>query len=141
MSSEAGWLGLAVLVALVAGCESPAPVSVPAPELANTLRWLTASERHNFGFDAYRSASEEGPFERITPEPIAGQGTADVRTDYELVDRDIEPGRDYYYYIESISIDGRRRRFTPVIHVPGKGVGSYEFSTCRSDVSPCGHVP
>ena len=35
----------------------------------------------------------------------------------------IEPGRDYYYYVESISLDGRRRRFTPVIHAPKKGVG------------------
>ena len=29
-------------------------------------------------------------------------------------------GKDYYYYVESISMSGQRKRFTPVIHAPAR---------------------
>jgi hypothetical protein len=90
--------------------ESTAP---PAP-LANTIRWQTATEVENFGFDVYRGDSEEGPFVRLTERPIAGAGTSDVPTRYEFVDDTIEPETAYYYYVESISTGGVRERFTPV---------------------------
>lgn len=88
--------------------------------LANTLRWATASEIDNFGFDVYRADSEDGPFERLTDRPIEGAGTADVPTDYAYVDETIVRGRDYFYYVESISMDGQRSRFTPIIRAAAK---------------------
>lgn len=89
-------------------------------ELANTLRWTTASEQDNFGFDIYRGDSAEGPFERISQRPVPARGSADTPTEYRYVDRDIEAERAYYYYVESISIHGRRERFTPVMRAPPK---------------------
>lgn len=86
----------------------------------NKLRWSTASEVDNFGYDIYRSLSEEGPFERITETPIAGAGTTDEVSEYVFVDDAIEPHTEYFYYVESISRGGARRRFTPVIRAAAK---------------------
>jgi hypothetical protein len=86
----------------------------------NTLKWTTASEVDNFGFDIYRALSEDGPFERITAEPIPGAGTIDEPQNYVFIDDKIDPTRDYYYYIESISLGGVREVFSPVIRAPAK---------------------
>jgi hypothetical protein len=134
-----GWTTIAVAV-LCAACattgkdagdiptdpQGPSPETLPAtaPEseepLENTLRWTTASEVDNFGFDIYRSTSEDGPFERMTAEPLPGAGTVDEPQEYVWVDSDIDPERDYWYYIESISIDNVRERFSPIIRAPAK---------------------
>ena len=81
---------------------------------------ITASEVENFGYDVYRATSEAGPFERLTPSPILGAGTTDSASRYEFVDTGIEPTQTYWYYVESISVAGRRERFTPVYEAPPK---------------------
>ncbi len=83
-------------------------------DIKNTIRWATASEVENFGYDVYRGESEEGPFVRLTAKPVAGAGTSDEPHKYAYVDRDIDPTKDYWYYVESISYSGVRERFTPV---------------------------
>lgn len=88
--------------------------------LVNSLKWTTASEVDNFGFDIYRGTSEDGPFERMTAEPLAGAGTVDEPQHYVWVDDTIDPEQDYWYYIESITIDNVRERFSPVIKAPAK---------------------
>lgn len=129
----------ALLLALVAlstmGCGStappaPAPVQTPAPlqtaapgvvpaaptpPYKNTVRWSTASEVDNFGYDVYRGTSAEGPFERLTKDPIPGAGTTDEPQKYSFVDENIDPYTTYFYYVEAISLTGVRERFTPVI--------------------------
>ncbi len=94
------------------------PESVPPtdanPKYANTLKWSTASEVDNFGFDVYRAEREEGPFTRINPEPIGGAGSTDQANFYQYVDDTINPYLTYYYYIESISLGNERERFTPI---------------------------
>jgi hypothetical protein len=125
-------------VVVAAGCASsggsdPDPAPLPSDEvqqgaaeepvdepLANTLKWTTASEVDNFGFDIYRSLSEDGPFDRITSEPLAGAGTTDEPQKYVFVDDDIDPSMDYFYYIESISLGGVREVFSPIIRAPAK---------------------
>ncbi len=96
---------------------SPAPAaspSAPAPPYRNTVRWTTASEVDSFGFDVFRGESEAGPFVRLNAKPIAGAGTSDESHSYAFVDDTIDPTKDYYYYVESISITGEREKFTPV---------------------------
>jgi len=103
--------------------ESPAVPDDRAPveePLENRLKWSTATEVDNFGFDIYRSTSEDGPFDRITSQPIPGAGTVDEPSYYEFVDDTIDPGVDYYYYVESISVDGIRETFSPIIRAPAK---------------------
>lgn len=96
--------------------ESAAPAAgpPPAPAYGNSIKWKTASELDNFGYDVYRGESPEGPFERINPRVIEGAGTTDEPTAYEYVDRGVDPRKTYYYYVESISMDGVRKRFTPI---------------------------
>ncbi|MCB9398749.1 MAG: hypothetical protein H6510_13125 [Acidobacteria bacterium] len=84
---------------------------------SRTIRWTTASEQDNFGFDIYRGESEEGPFERITKTPISGAINSDEPHQYSYVDATIDPNKAYFYYVESIAMNGSRERFTPVIPV------------------------
>jgi hypothetical protein len=94
--------------------------SAPQEPLVNTIRWTTASEVENFGFDIYRSTNEDGPFERITKDPIPGAGTTDEPQSYVYVDDTIDPSQGYYYYLESISMQGMRERFSPINYSPPK---------------------
>jgi len=100
--------------------QQAAPEDAPEEPPVNTLKWTTASEVDNFGFDIYRSLSEDGPFDRITAEPLPGAGTIDEPQNYVFVDAEIDPSNDYFYYIESISLGGIRERFSPVIRAPAK---------------------
>jgi hypothetical protein len=129
--TRAGWWLVAWGIAGAAACTT-APsadekeAAVPTPKVereappVNTLKWTTASEVDNFGFDVYRSNSEDGPFERITAMPIPGAGTTDEPQSYVWVDDTIDPRQDYYYYIESISMASQREPFSPVIRAPAK---------------------
>lgn len=104
--------------------------------LENTLRWKTASEVDNFGFDVYRGPSPDGPFERITAEPIPGAGTTDEPQYYVFVDDTIEAGRPYWYFVESISMMGARERFTPVFEAKAKGGEETGAEEARPSVGP-----
>jgi hypothetical protein len=93
--------------------------AAPADPLpSRTIKWSTASEQDNFGFDVYRGESEEGPFVRLNAQPIAGAGNSDEPHHYRYVDETIAVDKAYFYYVESISMNGTRERFTPVISVP-----------------------
>ena len=117
---------LALAVASVAAAQmappaAPSPAGSPSPgPLSNTLKWSTASEVENFGYDVYRAEKEDGPFVRINAKPIAGAGTLDEPRFYEYVDTDIDPTKGYFYYVESISLKGVREKFTPVIKAKPK---------------------
>lgn len=87
----------------------------------SVLRWRTASEIANFGFDVYRSRSPDGPFRRITELPIAGAGNADTPRSYSYADLDVEACEVYFYYVESISMEGEREPFTPVVRARPQG--------------------
>lgn len=124
-------LTMILAASLLSGCASsrggadsvgpgtPADAANSEP-LLNRLKWSTATEVDNFGFDIYRSLSEDGPFERVTSTPIPGAGTVDAPRSYVYEDVEIDPTRDYYYYVESISLDGVREQFSPVIKAKAK---------------------
>ena len=97
--------------------EPPQPADTP---YANTLRWITASEVDNFGFDVYRAESPDGPFRRVTKTPVPGAGTRDEPSKYAYTDDTIKPDIAYYYYVESISMSGQRENFTPTFKAPMK---------------------
>jgi hypothetical protein len=115
------------LLVLLNACASSPPnrQSDAAPQAAqalqNVIRWSTASEVDNFGYDVFRGPTEEGPFERVNDTPIAGHGTTDVPQNYEFRDTSIAPLTAYFYYVESISLQGDRERFTPVFQSRPKG--------------------
>ncbi len=102
------------------GCGSQA--SVPADKrVANNVHWTTASEEENFGYDVFRSSvGEKGPFDKLTTQPILGNGTTDETHEYKYNDDAIDPCKDYWYYVESITTSGVREKFTPVFRAPAK---------------------
>jgi fibronectin type 3 domain-containing protein len=102
--------------------------------LVNRIKWRTAREFRNFGYDVYRSENKKDPFSKITAQIILGHGTTDTIHSYQFEDKDIEPCIIYYYYIESISEDGERRRYSSVRRAPLKdaaGSRVYDASACN----------
>ncbi|MCP4655091.1 MAG: hypothetical protein GY856_06685 [bacterium] len=115
---------------LLAGISTAAEeVKSPGEPETNTLKWSTASEVDNFGFDVYRSESEDGPFTRLNADPVLGAGTTDEISHYEYVDDTIDPHKIYFYYVESISMGGVREKFTPTYEVPAKIKAAEEDET------------
>ncbi len=94
--------------------EAPPPSLPSGKPYDNTIKWATASEVDNFGFDVYRGDSPDGPFERLNAETIEGGGTTDEPRNYKFIDDTIDPYKTYYYYVEAISMNSVRERFTPV---------------------------
>jgi hypothetical protein len=90
------------------------------PNYSNNIRWATAVELDNFGFDVFRGEHEEGPFIRLNEETIAGAGTTDEPSYYLFVDKTNDPHKVYYYYVESISMSNVREHFTPVFRAKAK---------------------
>jgi hypothetical protein len=94
---------------------------LPADDrVANTARWSTASEQNSFAFDVYRGDTEKGEFAKINKDSILGAGTTDETHKYQYRDDTIDPCKDYYYYVESISTQGAHEKFTPTFHAPAK---------------------
>ena len=102
------------------GCGSQAEVAADK-RVVNGVHWTTASEEENFGYDVFRSSvGEKGPFEKLTKQPMLGNGTTDETHEYRYADDAIDPCKDYWYYVESIGTNGAREKFTPVIHAKAK---------------------
>lgn len=124
------FLSLLLLCGTVVAQEEKDPAASPpqsaeksteeAETYANTLRWSTASEVDNFGFNVYRGDSEDGPFVRLTEDPIPGAGTTDAPSRYSYADDTIDPRKAYWYYVESLSMGGEIERFTPVFRAKPK---------------------
>jgi hypothetical protein len=97
-------------------------VDAPAEKrVVNNVHWTTASEEENFGYDVFRSSvGEKGPFDKLTKQPILGNGTTDETHEYKYGDDAIDPCKDYWYYVESINTDGSREKFTSVFRAPAK---------------------
>lgn len=108
--AAAAWLGLATL----AGAQNtPSPAPAGAPEKKVTLKWTTASEVDNYGYFVWRGDSEEGTFTQMNKRAIPGAGNSDTPTQYVWEDRDVELNRVYWYYLESVSVQGVREKFSP----------------------------
>jgi hypothetical protein len=94
---------------------------IPADErIANTPKWSLASEQDNFGFDVYRGDAENAEFVKLNKDPILGAGTTDETQKYQYRDDSIDPCKDYWYYVESISTSGVREKMTPTFKAPAK---------------------
>lgn len=88
--------------------------------LANTPKWSLASEQDNFGFDVFRGDTEKGEFAKLNKDPILGAGTTDETKKYSWRDDTIDPCKDYWYYVESISTTGVREKMTPTFKAAAK---------------------
>lgn len=77
------------------------------------LEWSLGGDDPAVGFHVLRASSLSGPFTRLTTEPLTGG------PDYGFDDSTVEPGRDYWYQLEAIEVDGSLTRFGPYRATPG----------------------
>lgn len=81
------------------------------------LRWTTASETENYGFQVWRAASEAGPYTRITPALIEGAGTTSSEHRYEFLDAEVAGGGSYFYKLQDIDYSGQAAWHGPIAAV------------------------
>jgi len=81
-----------------------------------TLRWRSRAEDRVYGYIVYRARRADGPFRRLSVEivHVDREQPGPVR-EYAYVDRDVEAGATYHYYLDVIGEDGRKRRFSDVV--------------------------
>ena len=98
----------------------PLPVTLSRfrPERTDTgqvvIKWTTASEKDNAGFNILRSQQRQGQFVRLNPKLIPGAGTTSERHTYTWKDTTASPQVVYYYRLEDISFSGKRRQLGTV---------------------------
>jgi hypothetical protein len=137
--SRGGWYVCGPAAAAIAGllacrsAQAPAPPAPPSPSPApaatvqpsaaeaphNTLTWKT-DDVSNFGYDIYRAESEAGPFVKVNAEPVPGTLKPGKVQTFQYEDRAIDPRKDYWYYVECITLQGERLKFTPTLRAPAK---------------------
>jgi hypothetical protein len=95
--------------------DAPLPVQLvaftaTANRLAAELRWSTATETNNYGFEIERRRVESST-SNLNPEPwrrvgfVPGAGTSTSPQEYSFVDAGLSPGR-YAYRIKQVDNDG-----------------------------------
>ena len=112
---------LAAAVA-VAGDDNPSPTPTPLPDAAEAssphvlLEWSAAREDGVYGYLIYRAERREGPFRRLNLDIVHARpdGPGGVSS-YRYVDADVEPGRTYYYYLDTLTMSGLKQRLSGVI--------------------------
>ena len=85
-----------------------ADFSTSRTEAGVVIKWATASEVDNAGFNLRRSLTRDGGFTLLNTALIAGAGTTGERQEYTFTDASAEPGVEYYYQIEEVAFDGKR---------------------------------
>lgn len=82
------------------------------------LKWSTSTEVDNYGFLVHRTekeGAEPETFPVVTPKVIPGAGNSEVPQSYTWDDHDVVMGTTYYYWLESISTQGVKEKFSPVL--------------------------
>ena len=83
------------------------------------ISWVTKTEYQTAGFNLYRGTSPDGEFAQINDRLIPSQGNPATGASYTYHDRAIETGRTYYYRLEEVEYDNRRRLYDlPSLHAP-----------------------
>lgn len=112
-----GRLELAFVLSLLAAAGAGAadePMAAAEPPQAK-LHWSAIDGQHCYGYLVYRATDRQGPFLRLNRElvPTPADGAQEHRYDY--VDRDVEPGTTYYYYLDFVDKSGVKHRFSGVL--------------------------
>ena len=89
------------------------------------VRWRTNAERNHLGFNVYRADLFSPQYQQINKQLIrnlksAGQNQAS----YRFVDRDVENGKRYYYYIEDVEVGGKKTFHGPIFATAESTLGN-----------------
>ncbi len=89
------WLILAIVLIVSQVVVSP----------AIKLEWRTETEFETAGFNILKSDNETGIYKQINDKLIASQADPAAGASYEFTDKDVVPGRIYYYRLEDVEFD------------------------------------
>jgi Secretion system C-terminal sorting domain len=79
-----------------------------------TLKWETASEKNNYGFEVERDTVRAQPLFAVIPGSfVPGHGTTLEPHSYVFVDSNVAPGR-WAYRLKQIDLDGSVHVYEPV---------------------------
>jgi glycosidase len=103
-------------------CTSPIPTAIDlvsftaSPrQAAIVLRWETATEIDNLGFNLYRAEALEGERTRLNASFIPSQAPGSpAGAVYTWRDRNAQPGVTYYYWLEDVDLHGATSLHGPV---------------------------
>ena len=70
------------------------------------IKWSTATETNNLGFNIYRSDTKDGKYIKLNARLIEGAGTDATPHDYSVTDDNVILGKTYYYYLEDVDFAG-----------------------------------
>ncbi len=109
-----------ILASIVCACHTPSTeqAALPRPPKMGqvVIQWPIEHGVNVYGFNIYRGESAQGPFTHVNADIIPAATSKDKEY-YRYVDKPLELGKTYFYYIESISYAGQKRKITPVIPV------------------------
>lgn len=74
-----------------------------------TLQWVTESERNSAGFYLYRQwvcPSCNEPPSQVTDALVISRGSSSAGATYHFVDRSVQKGQTYRYYLDEVGLDG-----------------------------------
>lgn len=84
------------------------------------LKWQTASEIDNEGFNLWRSTTLRGDFVQINPALIPAQGNETMGHTYTYLDSNVTNGVTYYYKLEDIDMFAGSTFHGPMSATPSK---------------------
>jgi uncharacterized repeat protein (TIGR01451 family) len=98
--------------------------AVPENESALRIEWVTGSEINSWGFHLWRSASgSRSDAERITNELVVATGGPTFGARYSVVDRTVQLGVRYTYWLQETELDGSIHEYGPIRGGVGLGGG------------------
>jgi hypothetical protein len=83
------------------------------------LKWETATEFDNLGFNLYRATSALGKRVRVNARLVPGANALEGQS-YRYLDATAKPGVTYYYWLEEVAVDYKTVTYGPAIR-PGSG--------------------
>lgn len=101
----------------------PAADPVPAEKVSRArgsgpvqLKWTARHDERLYGYMVYRSEDRAGPFRRVSERPVPTRsGKVGDTSEYGFTDEAVQPGKTYYYYIDSLGRNGIQQRLSPVL--------------------------
>ncbi len=92
-------------------------------EMFVNLTWVTQSETNVMGFNIYRSDDNVADHAiRINNLMIPAAGTSSTAQTYRWVDSEVETGHTYYYWLQSVDLNGYSVMHNPIsatVNTPG----------------------
>lgn len=78
------------------------------------LKWTTATEVNNAGFNLYRSTSVKGKRVKLNSQIIPAVPGSIDGADYQYLDGGLQAQRFYFYWLEAVDLNGTTQVFGPI---------------------------